>query len=104
MEKLKQLVVELAEIKLLRQEPNEMYSSETMDKMIDEKKNEIVDIICNGSVLPILELKDLLSETSQLIAGWNATESEWSKWDAEVKEKLNQLQSKINDKKSIFFC
>lgn len=53
--------------------------------------------------LPLSELKDLLCEVSQLIAGWNATEAEWSKWDEEVKQKVYQLQLKIDDKKAVNF-
>ena len=53
--------------------------------------------------LPLSELKDTLCWVSQLIAGWNATEAEWSKWDEEVKQKVYELQLKIDDKKAVNF-
>lgn len=63
------------------------------------KKYNQPPVLC----LPISELKDLLCDVSQLIVGWNATESEWSKWDEDVKEKVFQLQKKIDGCDSLKF-
>lgn len=53
--------------------------------------------------LPLSELKDLLCSVSQLIQGWNATESEWTEWDKEVQSKVHELQSKIEGKSAANF-
>ncbi len=53
--------------------------------------------------LPISELSSLLCDVSQLISGWNATESEWSKWDEEVRDKVSQLQQKIEGRRVVKF-
>ena len=47
------------------------------------------------------ELKDLLFEMQQLIAGWNATEAEWTEWDQNVKNKILRFQYAIENKKSV---
>ena len=53
--------------------------------------------------LPLSELKDLLVEINQLIAGWNATEAQWSEWDKQVQAKIYQLQLKIDEKSEVKF-
>lgn len=52
--------------------------------------------IASNSDLDIDELKQLLSNVSQLIKGWNATESEWSAWDREVADNVYKMQLKID--------
>ncbi len=53
--------------------------------------------------LPLSELKNLLVEINQLIAGWNATEAQWSEWDKEVQAKIYQLQLNIDNKSEVKF-
>lgn len=53
--------------------------------------------------LSLSELKNLLHEVSLLIAGWNATEVEWSLWDKQVNSKVSQLRLKLEDKKEVIF-
>jgi hypothetical protein len=67
-----------------------------------EEKSDNANVLLADS-LPLSELKDLLCEVSQLIAGWNATEAEWSKWDEEVKQKVYELQLKIDGKQAVNF-
>ena len=66
-----------------------------MTKVSNEEQSNNDNVLLADS-LPLSELKDLLCEVSQLIAGWNATEAQWSKWDEEVKQKVYELQVKID--------
>ena len=47
-QQLKKIEAEYLELLMLRSEPNEMYSSDTMDKMIDEKRTQIIDFISHS--------------------------------------------------------
>lgn len=62
-------------------------------KIIESKKAE----------LTMYELLDALTDVSQLINGWNATEKEWTEWDKSVLQKVHALQNKINGKKIVIF-
>jgi len=48
------------------------------------------------TAIDIKELKDLFSSVHQLIAGWNATEAQWSEWDKEVYDKLMDFWKRID--------
>lgn len=79
---------------------------EIANERILELENQVKKLSSNtvlADSLPLSELKDTLCEVSQLIAGWNATEAQWSKWDEEVKQKVYELQVKIDGKKSVNF-
>lgn len=56
-----------------------------------------------SSLFQLSELKDLLSDVSQLISGWNATEAEWSEWDKKVHLRVQEFQLKIDGKSSVKF-
>ncbi len=47
---LKRLEAEYLELLILRSEPNEMYSSSTMDKMISDKRQEICNLISSSYI------------------------------------------------------
>jgi len=47
------------------------------------------------TAIDIKELKDLFSSVHQLIAGWNATEAQWSEWDKEVYDKLMDFWKRL---------
>lgn len=78
-----------------------MENSENKNSEIPQSQTDGNAVLADS--LPLSELKDLLVEIQQLIAGWNATEKEWSKWDEEVKQKIYQLQLKIDGKKAVNF-
>lgn len=67
-----------------------------------EVKNISSDAVLADS-LPLSELKQTLYEVNTLIAGWNATEAEWSEWDKEVQQKVNELQLKLDKKEAVNF-
>ena len=54
--------------------------------------------------LPLSGLKNLLCDVSQLIAGWNATDSEWSDWDEGVRKRVSELQHKIDVYGNVLFA
>jgi hypothetical protein len=60
-------------------------------KEVVEKLNRSVP-----TAIDIKELKDLFSSVHQLIAGWNATEAQWSEWDKEVYDKLMDFWKRID--------
>ena len=70
---------------------------ELIEKYANQSREE------GSGKLPLSELKDLLVEINQLIAGWNATEAQWSEWDKQVQAKIYQLQLKIDEKSEVKF-
>jgi len=65
--------------------------------------DELLDLFGVIETLSMQELKDILCNTAQLIAGWNATESEWTDWDSQVYKKITDLQIKLDKLSEVNF-
>lgn len=82
--------------------PTQLNFEEMIDVVADVV-NKISAYHMLADSLPLSELKQTLYEVNTLIAGWNATEAEWSEWDKEVQNKVNKLQAKLDGKEAANF-
>lgn len=80
---------------------------DAIQAMKDYAAQEVAKFISSKPMLadslPLSELKQTLYEVNTLISGWNATEAEWSEWDKEVQQKVNDLQAKLDGKEAVNF-
>ena len=73
------------------------------DSWHDHPKEEIKSISLNPvfiETLPLDELGQLLHDLNQLISGF-AQDEVWSEWDESVRQRLIQMQLKVNELKGV---
>ena len=88
-------------VKGLRYIEEKNYPNNTPDNYIRNYKNHTKSSLLT---LPLSGIKNLLCDVSQLIAGWNATDSEWSDWDEGVRKRVSELQNKIDVYGNVLFA
>lgn len=64
----------------------------------DVMKGKVIDTrkLMNADVIDMDELSQLLHDCNQLISGF-AMDEVWSEWDESVRQRLVQMQIKVND-------